>query len=125
MTRDGSPFDCELCGDREMQGRNCSNRLELSEEAKAVEAYSPQIKDELGEKRAAKVFSLGGLRLYECPLSYITLETAAVVRLVYLLDSTGHLLFTGGWAMQPYWLVEAYEIFKCESARAKEKENGR
>ncbi|MBI5491998.1 MAG: hypothetical protein HY893_03600 [Deltaproteobacteria bacterium] len=108
-----------------MAARNCSNRLGLSEEARAVEEYSPQIKGELMEKGAAKVFSLGDLRLYECPLSYIMVETAGVIRLIFLLDSTGHLLFSGGWAMQPYWLAEAYEIFKRESARAKEKENGK
>lgn len=108
-----------------MTARNCFNRQDLSYEARAVTEYSDSIKGELKDKGAAKVFSLGGLRLYECPLSYITEETSGVIRLIYLMDATGHLLFSGGWATQPFWLAEAYEVFKCESARVKEKENGR
>lgn len=78
--------------------------------------YSPEVKRELLEKSARKVFGLGGIRLYECPLSYITPESFDLARAVYLIDSSGRLLFPGGWADQPYWLIEAYEAFKAESA---------
>lgn len=71
-------------------------------------------------KGAQKVMGLGDLRLYECPLSYITEETARLMRLVFLLDSTGKLLFEGGWADQPFWLAEAYEIYRGEKGRAAE-----
>lgn len=65
------------------------------------------------------------MRLYECPLSYLTEETAEVMRLLYLMDGTGRLLHTGGLAGQPFWLVEAYEIFKTEDMRnIKDKSDG-
>jgi len=86
--------------------------------------YSEAVKRELNEKNAQKVFSLGDIRLYECPLSYITEETAEIMRLVYLIDASGHLLHQGGWADQPCWLVEAYEIYKAESARVQADRGG-
>ena len=66
---------------------------------------------------AQKVLGLGDIRLYECPLSYLTEETAELMRVVFMIDSTGQLLFEGGWADQPFWLVEAYEIYRTEKAR--------
>ncbi|MEE9614851.1 MAG: hypothetical protein V3W31_07900 [Thermodesulfobacteriota bacterium] len=114
-SRGGSPFDCESCTDRE--GRNCLNRLDLSEDARAVTVYTDEVKAELGEKGAQKVFGLGGLRLYECPLSYISRDTTELMRLIYLMDGSGHLLHPGGWGEQPAWLVEAFEVHKLESAR--------
>ncbi len=39
------------------------------------------------------------------------------MRLVYLMDGSGHLMHAGGWAAQPYWLMEAYEIHKSETFR--------
>lgn len=66
------------------------------------------------EKNAGKVFSLGSIRLYECPLTYLTAETSEVMRMVSLADSSGNLPFDGGWTAQPMWFVEAYEIFRRE-----------
>lgn len=117
-TRDGSPFDCANCTERDKRVRNCFNRLGLSEEARAVSGYTEEVIEEHGGKGAQKVFSVGGIRLYECPLSYITDETSRLMRMVFLIDGTGHLPFSGGWADQPYWLVEAFEVYKIESARA-------
>ena len=37
---------------------------------------------ELKERSASKVFRLGDIRLYECPLSYISEESAEIIRLV-------------------------------------------
>ncbi|MBI1913033.1 MAG: hypothetical protein HYS21_13685 [Deltaproteobacteria bacterium] len=58
-------------------------------------------------------------------MSYISPETLEIARLVYLVEDTGNLLFEGGWAAQPFWLVEAFEIYKYESIKSiKEKGNG-
>ena len=109
-----------------MEARNCRNHKNLSELARAVTHYSQDIVEEHREKRAGKVLGLGDLRLYECPLSYITQDTRDVVRLVFLADSSGHLLYDGGWAGQPAWFVEAYETFRIESAKhLKGKTDGR
>ena len=88
----------------------------LSETARAVEEYSCETREELVRKGAGKVFTLGAMRLYECPLSYLTDETIEVLRVVYLMEDSGHLLFGGAWADQPAWLAQAYEIFKLETA---------
>ncbi|MFQ5479787.1 MAG: hypothetical protein ACE5DW_00730 [Thermodesulfobacteriota bacterium] len=70
---------------------------------------------EIKAKGACKVFSLGEIRFYECPLTAITAETFELIRIVYLLESSGRLFFDGGWADQPHWLVEAYEMYKIET----------
>ncbi|MFQ5428045.1 MAG: hypothetical protein ACE5EZ_03595 [Thermodesulfobacteriota bacterium] len=70
---------------------------------------------EITSKHAGKVFSLGEIRFYECPLTAITVETFELIRVVYLLESSAQLFFDGGWADQPHWLVEAYEIYKMET----------
>jgi len=92
--------------------------LGLTEDARAIEEYTGQIKDELKRKRAMKVFSLRDLRLYECPLSYLSVETMEVIRLVYLVDSTGGMFFAGGLGAQPAWLIEAYELYKIERLKS-------
>ena len=120
MSRDGSPFDCKTCTSRDRRQRNCRNALGLSEVSRCVDAYSEDIKSELRRAGASKVFSLGDLRLYECPLSYLTRDTGEIIRLVYLCDGTGHLLHPGGWGAQPCWLVEAFEIYRRERAQAAE-----
>lgn len=114
MAADGSPFVCETCEDKDRRARNCQNLLGLSDEAKAVTAYSPEIISEHEEKNATKVFSLGSIRLYECPLSYLTRDTSEIMRMIYLFDGTKNLPYGGGWADQPMWFVEAYEIFRRE-----------
>jgi hypothetical protein len=57
------------------------------------------------------------LRLYECPLSYISEETFAVMRTVFMMESSGCFYFDGGLADQPCWAVEALEIYQSERAR--------
>jgi len=110
---------------RDRARRNCNNRLGLSDEARAVDAYTPGVRAELEESGAKKVFRLGDIRLYECPLSYLTLDTAELMRLVYLIDGSGRLLHAGGWGAQPFWLVEAYGIYKSEAVKeVKDKSNG-
>ena len=115
-TRDESPLKCETCTERDKEIRNCSNHRELTEAALAVTDYTEEINAELREKKADRVFSLGDIRLYECPLTYIEAETWEVIRLVYLIEDTKILLHGGGWGNQPAWLVEAYTVFKNESA---------
>ncbi|MBI2412475.1 MAG: hypothetical protein HYV24_04620 [Deltaproteobacteria bacterium] len=88
----------------------------MSEAAKAVFNYTEDVAGELKAKGAEKVFSLRGLRLYECPLSFITWETREMIRAVYLMESGGRLFFSGGWGDQSAWLVEAFEIFRAENA---------
>lgn len=88
-----------------------------------VGEYSEEVKDELKIKSAKKVIGLSGLRFYECPLSYLSVETVEVIRLVYLVDSSGSFLYEGGLGAQPAWLIEAYELYQVERARSiKEKE---
>ncbi len=91
--------------------------LALSERARAVTGYTEEIKEELKAKGAHKVISLADLRLYECPLSYITEDTWEIIRMIRLMEHTGRLPLDGGWADQPYWFVEAYGIYLEESAR--------
>lgn len=124
MTRDGGPFDCEGCTDKDQDQRNCLNRIGLTDASRAVERYTDEVKDELKIKSAKKVIGLSGLRLYECPLSYITSETVEIIRLVYLVDSIGSFLHAGGIGAQPAWLVEAYELYKLERSRSM-KEKGK
>jgi len=94
--------------------RNCANARGLSEEARAVCSYTAAVAGEIKEAEAAKVISLGNMRLYECPLSYMTAETTEVMRLVFLIEDTSALLYGGGWGGQPCWLAEAFEIYRTE-----------
>jgi len=115
-TRDKSPFACDTCTDRDREARNCCNSLDLPDDALAVADYTDEVKAALSERNAQKVFTLGDMRLYECPLSYISGETRDIIQMVFLMDSTKRLLFTGEWGDQPVWLVEAYGVFLTESA---------
>ncbi len=90
------------------------NRRALSEGALAVDLYTDEIIGEHNRKGGKKIFSLGTLRLYECPLSYIKGETREIMRLCILMDEVGLLLYGGGLGDQPMWLIEAYEIYKSE-----------
>lgn len=109
-----------------MDTRNCENRLRLSDEALLVEDYTPEIEAEHLDKNALKVVGVYGSRFYECPLTVINDDTHEIMRMCYLIDDTKQLLHDGGWGGQPFWLVEAYEMFKNESYHAmkKDKPNG-
>lgn len=114
-----SPFDCEKCTEADKENRNCFNlHKNLSEAAVCVTEYTDEVKEELKEKDANKVFSLGNVRFYICPLSYFSEDTKDIMRLIYLIDDTKQLLFEGGWGNQLYWLVEAYELHKQEVMRS-------
>ncbi len=110
------PFECSVCGPRDREIRNCCNHKGLSEKGRAVTWYTEDIIDEHRKGSAHKVFTLGDIRLYECPLSYITHETWEILRMVYIVRHYGHLPFDGGWGNQPYWFVEAMEIFQVETS---------
>ena len=84
---------------------------------RAVSDYTAEVNIEIEEKDALKVFPLSGLRLYECPISYLSSFTQEIMRLIVLIEDTGTLLYSGGWGAQPYSLVEAYYIFKEEQAQ--------
>lgn len=96
----------------------------LSEDARVVYSYSPEVKGELKAAGARKVAGLGGLRLYECPESLLDGETAMVMRAVFLADGSGRLLYEGGLAGQPCWFVEALEIWQREKARRTVEQDG-
>ena len=98
--------------------RNCLNRKRLSAEAKLLTGgFDKNIAEELVEKGAKLVKGLGDYRLYECPFSFVTSDTWDILSLFYLIEDSNHLLNSGGWGNQPFWLVEAVRIFKRERAR--------
>lgn len=100
----------------------------MSDDVRAVSAYTDEVKEEIKRTQAHKVFSLDNIRLYECPLSYLSeYGMRDVVRAVYLVEGTGHLYYAGGVGDQPHWLIEAIEIFRGEKiiADRKRAENGR
>ena len=122
---DASPFRCDTCRPADIVGRNCGNHLGLSEAARAVDEYTEEISCELRQKSAKKVASLAGLRLYECPASYLTADTMEMQRAVFATQAFGKMPLDGGWVEQPGWFVEAYEIYRAErSAAMKDKGNG-
>jgi len=97
------------------EGRDCANTRGLSEEARIVERFTAGVSEEIKMRCAVKVFSLGDIRFYECPLTAITVDTLDIIRATCLVESSGRLFLDGGWSDQPHWLVEAYEIYKRES----------
>lgn len=58
------------------------------------------------------------MRLYECPLTYVTGDSWEIAKTVYRSTDGAHLLLAGGWADQPHWFVEATDLFKIEQNRA-------
>ena len=122
VIKDGSPFRCEDCTDENKITLNCGNSKGLSENAKAVTSYTEEIKSEI--EGIDKVFSVGNIRLYECPLTYISTDTHDLMRLAYLIDDTKQLFYAGGWSEQPYWLIDAYEILKSVQAENRKGNNG-
>lgn len=94
--------------------------MKLSEDVRAVVEYTDDVKQEILDKGCGKVFSLGDVRLYECPLSYITKDTYTIMQIVFLAEESHILYIEGGWANQPSWFVEAYNINKVEQVKNKE-----
>ncbi|MCK4738906.1 MAG: hypothetical protein KAT46_03060 [Deltaproteobacteria bacterium] len=56
-------------------------------------------------------------------MSYVSEESLELLRLIFLINDSSQLLFSGGWAEQPLWFIEAYEIFKVELARDMQKKS--
>lgn len=56
------------------------------------------------------------IRLYECPLTWITEETGELLRMLRLVKDTSVPPLAGGWADQPAWFVEAFDIYTREIA---------
>lgn len=48
-------------------------------------------------------------------LSYLTNDTSELIRALYLIDSSKTMLLDGSLGDQPYWLIEAIEIYKKET----------
>ena len=108
-----SPFDCAKCINPEK--RNCKNIKGLKESA--TDDYKPNFTQDIKEKKANKVFKLGDIRLYECPLTYITRETNLIIEQLFLIADSSVLLYPGTWLDQPNWFVEAFNIYKKERQR--------
>ncbi len=118
MTDGKGPFSCEACSESDKGMRNCFNVRGLSERARALSKYDEDVVSEHKKNTAKKVFTLGDIRLYECPLSYITSDTRGILRVLYMADFLGTLVLAGGIAEQPCWFIEAVEIYGVESAKA-------
>lgn len=123
LRRGASPFSCESCTEKDRLERNCSNFKGLSEAARAVSVYDEAVNGEIASRGCAKVASLGGLRLYECPLSYMSAETLDIMRVVFALEP-GAGYFGRGLADEPCWLVEAVEVYRAEMGRMTGEKNG-
>lgn len=91
---------------------------ELEHTAIIWDTCDAQRKKELSAQLAAagavKVSGLGDIRLYECPLSWITPETHELLRLVNFSRDSSVLYAAGGWEDQPDWFVRAYDIVRTE-----------
>lgn len=96
----------------------------MSDEARAVREYTPEIRAELALKSCRKAAGLGDIRLYECPESFFDGETMMMIGIVFMVECTGRLYFDGGIADQPCWLVEAMQIFNTERVRSMDERNG-
>lgn len=96
-----------------MENRNCGNFLGLSETI--IDKYTEDLKGEIQGKKASKVWGIRGIRFYECPLTAITADTWEIIKLVYLIQGGQALLHAGGWGAQPFWLIEALNVFNREN----------
>jgi len=66
----------------------------------------------LKKRKVKKVWKLGDIRLYECPLSWISQDTNMIIDQIFLTVDTPALFFPGAWSDQPAWFVEAWKIYK-------------
>jgi len=105
-------FDCANCSDRDKQIRNCGNRLGLTETGITKEDTTPDLVRQIKKSGVSKVWKVGPVRLYECPLSWIKQQTHTIIETLFLVADSPALLFDGGWMKQPNWFVEANKIFK-------------
>lgn len=106
------PFICSECTEQDL--RNCGNRLNLKEPA--VTNYTPDIQRSNKEKKADKVLNLGDIRLYECPVTYISKDTTLMIENLSLMVESPALLYSGAWMDQPNWVVQSWIVYKREKA---------
>jgi len=59
------------------------------------------------------VWKLGELKLYECPLTWITADTYKILELLFIEENPTR-IFQGTWLDQPKWWLEAIQIYKHE-----------
>ena len=84
-----------------------------------LEPYPLWIQDDLKSKIKYKgafpetVWKLGDLKLYECPLTWITRETALLMKWLCFEEKPVK-VFPGEWIDQPVWYIEAIEILNSE-----------
>lgn len=121
-------FKCSTCTDKDKDSRNCLNHKGLPEEMRAVFGeYTEFQKDYIEEHKPNKVAPLKNkedvIRMYECPTSYMTMDTASIMELIYTMENTDNLMYEGGLNNQPYWLVEGINIYKKELGLRWHKEN--
>ena len=88
----------------------------------AVTDFTEEINAEHKEKNASKVFTVGRIRLYECPENYLTFETRELMNLFFLSENTGKMLFDGGIVDQPYWFIELMNMGKSQINESIKKE---
>lgn len=124
--REKTPFDCGTCTNKDKKMRNCLNHKGFKKTA--FDGVTDTSKEDLAfADKATKVFNLENgkdiIRLYECPLTYITRETGELIKLLYLYEDTKQFLYSGGIAEQPYWFIEAIDIFKQETYQQTLKQN--
>jgi hypothetical protein len=105
------PFDCKTCKDK--IGRNCKNRKKLEYTVIQDFNFAEKAWRKKNAKHAPKVFRFKDLRLYECPVSYITNETRILLELLFS-EEHPPFIFPGGWLDQPVWWIEAIQIYKTE-----------
>jgi hypothetical protein len=74
------------------------------------------ILDKFETKKFPKtVWKMDGLKLYECPLSWITQDTMILMEYLFLEENPID-LFPGGRTRQPKWWLEAIKTLKNERA---------
>ena len=65
-------------------------------------------------KPISKIFKrLGGLLFFECPVGYIYNDTNMIIELLTM-EEKPPLIFKGTWLDQPYWYIEAVQIYHQE-----------
>jgi len=113
--KDGVPFKCNDCNDRDKEDRNCLNRKDISP---SVVDWT-QFKDQGDEKAAlykkmgkpTKVWRLADLTFYECPPMWRTAETNILLDALYVFHEKDLPPKKGAWSDQPLWFAQAYRIF--------------
>jgi hypothetical protein len=68
-------------------------------------------------KFPAAVFKLGNIKLYECPLTWISKDTSKIMKMLFLEDNPP-LIFPGTWLDQPQWYMESIHIYRNEKIQS-------